>query len=204
MLAVEVIDDPAAAAVALDPVRSRLLAELAEPASAAALANRLGIPRQKINYHLRALESYDLVRVAGERQWGGLTERRMVASAASYVVSPVAMGPAAADPERDVHGKPDRLSASYLIALAARIVGEVKALLTQSAETEKRLPTLSVDTVIRFRSAAERAEFTKELTQAIAHLAAKYHHEQAPGGRPHRLVAVAYPMPPKANSKEQS
>src|SRR5581483_2532334 len=153
MLAVEVIDSPAAAAVALDPVRSRLLAELAEPASAATLANRLGIPRQKINYHLRALESYDLVRVAEKRRWGGLTERMMVASAASYVVSPGAMGPVAADPERST----DRLSASFLIAVAARIVREVKALLTQSAESEKRLPTLSVDTVIRFRSAAERA-----------------------------------------------
>lgn len=52
MLAVEVIDDPAAAVVALDPTRSRLLSELAEPASAATLAGRLGIARQKINYHL--------------------------------------------------------------------------------------------------------------------------------------------------------
>lgn len=205
MLALQVIDDPAAAAVALEPVRSRLLSELAEPASAATLANRLGIPRQRINYHLRALESYDLVRVAEKRQWGGLTERKMVASAASYLVSPSAMGPVAADPDRN----PDRLSASYLIALAARVVREVKALLTRAAETEMRLPTLSVDTVICFRSAAERAEFTRELTRAITHLAAKYHEEQAPGGRPHRLVAVAYPVPPTAKSsnttpKEQS
>lgn len=200
MLAVEVIDDPAAAAVALDPVRSRLLSELAEPASASTLANRLGIPRQKINYHLRALESYDLVRVAGTRQWGGLTERRMVASAASYLVSPGAMGPVATDPDRN----PDRLSASYLIALAARIVREVKALLTRSVQTDKRLPTLSLDTVIRFRSAAERAEFTRELTHALTQLAAKYHDGQAPGGRPHRFVAVAYPIPPNTNSKEQS
>ena len=200
MVAVEVIDDPVAAAVALDPVRSRLLSELAEPASAATLADRLGMARQKINYHLRALESYDLVRVAEKRQWGGLTERKMVASAASYLVSPGAMGPVAADPDRS----PDRLSASYLIALAARIVREVKALVTRSAKTEKRLPTLSVDTVIRFRSAAGRAEFTQELTHTIAHLAAKYHDEWAPGGRPHRLVVVAYPMPPNTHSKEQS
>ena len=55
---VQVIDDPAAAVVALEPVRSRLLAELAEPASAATLAARLGIPRQKVNYHLRALEAH--------------------------------------------------------------------------------------------------------------------------------------------------
>lgn len=199
MLAVEVIDDPVIAAVALDPVRSRLLSELAEPASAATLAGRLGIPRQKINYHLRALESCDLVRVAEKKQWGGLTERRMVASAASYLVSPGAMGPVAADPDRN----PDRLSASYVIALAARIVREVKALLTRSAETDKRLPTLSIDTVIRFRSAAERSEFTRELTHAVTLLAAKYHDERAPGGRSHRLVAVAYPMPPNTKPKEQ-
>ena len=38
MLQVEVIDDPAAATVALVPIGIRLLAELAEPASAATLA----------------------------------------------------------------------------------------------------------------------------------------------------------------------
>jgi hypothetical protein len=54
---VEVIEEPAAAASALDPVRSRLLAELVEPGSAAALATRVGISRQKVNYHLRALDS---------------------------------------------------------------------------------------------------------------------------------------------------
>jgi hypothetical protein len=58
--------------------------------------------------------------------------------------------------------------------------------------------------VIRFRSAADRAEFSQELARAITRLAAKYHDERAPGGRPHRLVAVAYPMPANTNSKEQS
>ena len=200
MRAVEVIDDPAAAMIALEPVRSRLLSELAEPASAATLASRLGIPRQKINYHLRALEDHQLVHVAETRQWGGLTERLLVATAASYIVSPVAMGPVAADPDRGA----DRLSASYLIALAARIVREVKALLGRSEELEKRLPTLSVDTVIRFRSAAERAAFSNDLTKAITALAARYHDASAPGGRAHRLVVVAHPLPHKSHTKEPS
>jgi hypothetical protein len=52
-----VITDPAAAGVSLDPVRARLLAELTEPASAAALAGRVGLPRQKVNYHLRPWRS---------------------------------------------------------------------------------------------------------------------------------------------------
>ena len=127
---VEVIDDPAAAIVALEPLRSRLLAELAEPASAATLATRLGMARQKVNYHLRALEAHQLVREAEKRQWGGLTERLLVASAASYIVSPRALGPVAVDPDRGA----DRLSASYLIALAARIVREVSDLLRRHGQ----------------------------------------------------------------------
>ncbi len=200
MLDVEVIDDPAAATVALDPVRSRLLSELAEPASAATLATRLGLARQKVNYHLRALETHGLVTVAEKRQWGGLTERLLVATAASYIVSPTAMGPVAADPAR----RADRLSASYLIALAARIVREVAALLRLSAEAGQRLPTLSMDTEIRFRSAAERAAFTRDLTQAVTTLAARYHDESAPGGRSHRLVVVAHPLLNEPRTQEPS
>lgn len=191
MLDVEVIENPAVAAAALDPTRSRILAELAEPASAAALAARLGIARQKVNYHLRALESHGLVRMADQRKWGGLTERLLVATAASYVVSPKALGPVAADPGRAA----DRLSASYLVALAARVVREISDLLVRSRETGKRLATLSIDAEIRFRSAEDRAAFTGELAEAVASLVSRYHDESAPGGRPHRLVVVAHPLP---------
>ena len=200
MFEVDVIDDPAAATVALAPVRSRLLAELADPVSAATLATRLGLARQKVNYHLRALEAHGLARVAKTRQWGGLTERLMVATAASYVVSPSALGPVAADPERNV----DRLSASYLIALAARAIREVGALLRRSREIGKRLATLSMDTEIRFRSAAERAAFSNDLGKAITRLVARYHDESVPGGRAHRLVVVAHPLPSKPRNKEPS
>lgn len=198
MLDVEVIDDPAAATVALEPVRNRLLSELAEPASAATLAARLGIARQKVNYHLRALERYRLVRVSSKRKWGGLTERLMVATAASYVVSPSALGPVASDPGRTA----DRLSASYLIALAARILREVSNLVRRARETGKRLATLSLDAEIRFRSPAERAAFSKELADAVTSLVSRYHDETAPGGRPHRLVIVAHPLPHKPGAEE--
>jgi DNA-binding transcriptional ArsR family regulator len=191
-----VIDDPAAAAVALEPVRSRLLAELSSPASAATLAARLGIPRQKVNYHLHALESHGLVEVAETRQWGGLTERRMVANAGSYLVSPAALGPAAADPARSA----DRLSASYLIALAARAVREVGDLVRRAEAAGKNLPTLSIDAEIRFRSPADRAAFTDELSAAVVQLVSRYHDESAPGGRPHRLLVVAHPVPPESAS----
>jgi DNA-binding transcriptional ArsR family regulator len=188
---VGIIDDPAAAIVALEPIRSRLLAELAEPASAATLAARVGMARQKVNYHLRALEAHQLVQEAGKRQWGGLTERLLVASASSYIVSPRALGPVALDPDRDA----DRLSASYLIALAARIVDEVSDLLRRSRAADKRLATLSLDTEITFRDAADRAAFSDELMHAVTSLVARYHDESALGGRAHRLVLVAHPLP---------
>jgi len=189
MLNVDVIEDPAAAAAALDPIRRRLLSELREPASAATLAGKLGLARQKVNYHLRTLESHGLVSMAGEKRWGGLKERQLVATAAAYIVSPTALGPAAIDPDREA----DRLSASYLISLAARAVGEVGDLLRRAHGAGKHLATLSVDTVIRFRSARERAEFSNELTEEINRLVAKYHDEAAPGGRSHRIVILAHP-----------
>ena len=43
MLDIQVIDDPAAATVALEPTRSRLLSELVVPASAATSATRVGL-----------------------------------------------------------------------------------------------------------------------------------------------------------------
>ena len=69
MIDVAVIDDPAAAEAALEPARARLLAQLTEPRSAAMLAAAVGLPRQKVNYHLRTLERHGLVElVAGAAQ----------------------------------------------------------------------------------------------------------------------------------------
>src|SRR5690349_7347561 len=181
-------------------MRGRLLSELATPASAATLATRVGLARQKVNYHLRALEGHGLLKVAGKRKWGGLTERLLVATAASYIVSPSALGPVAVDPKREA----DRLSATYLIALGARVVREVGDLVRRANEAGKRLATLAVDTEIRFRSPEDRAAFSHELSEAIANLVSKYHDESAPGGRAHRLVVVAHPLPQKSEPKEPS
>jgi predicted ArsR family transcriptional regulator len=188
---IDVIDDPAAAVVALDPVRASLLAELSTPSSAAALAARVGITRQKVNYHLRTLEAHGLVRQVDSKQWGGLTERLLVATASSYVVSPQAMGPMAPDPGRAA----DRASARYLLALAARLVREVGSLVRRADEAGKRLPTLALDTEIRFASTADRAAFADDLAQAVTALVSRYHDESAPGGRWHRLVIAAHPRP---------
>jgi DNA-binding transcriptional ArsR family regulator len=188
---VEVIAESSAAVVALDPVRARLLAELRAPASAATLAARVGLSRQKVNYHLTKLQSHGLVRDADTRRWGGLTERLLVATAAAYVVSPEAMGEAGSDPAR----LRDRLSAAYVIALAARVVREVGGMAANALRESARLPVLGLDTDIRFATPADRAAFADELTAAIAQLVAKYHDERSPEGRWQRVVLAVHPVP---------
>ena len=197
---VEVIDDPAAALAALEPVRARLLAELARPGSASSLAGQLGLSRQRVNYHLRTLEAHGLLELVREQRRRGLTERVMQASAAGYVVSPGALGQAAVAPKRTS----DRLSAGYLVALAARAVRETGDLIRGASRAGKRLPTLSLDTQLRFRSAADRANFTRELTDAVSGLVARYHDQDAPGGRVYRLIVMAHPLPRAANQQEDA
>jgi DNA-binding transcriptional ArsR family regulator len=189
MFEVAVIEDPAAAGVSLDPTRTRLLAELAEPGSASTLAAKVGMPRQKVNYHLRALEEHGLLELVEERRKGNMTERVLRATAASYVISPVAMSPLAPDPSRS----PDRLSARWLLAVAAKLVRDVGTLVTGGAKAGKRVATFALDGDVRFASAADRAAFVEELTAAVTALVSKYHDEQAAGGRDHRVVVAVHP-----------
>jgi DNA-binding transcriptional ArsR family regulator len=189
MQEVAVIESAAAAEASLDPVRARLLAELSEPASATMLAARVNQPRQKVNYHLRALEQHGLIELVEERRKGNMTERVMQATAASYVISPLALAAVQPDPARS----PDRLSARWLLALAARLVRDVGSLLTGSAKEGKRVATFAIDGEVRFASAADRAAFAEELSVAVTALVSKYHDEKAPGGRPHRVIVAVHP-----------
>jgi DNA-binding transcriptional ArsR family regulator len=191
---VAVIEDPAAAEVSLDPIRSRLLAELAVASSATMLAARVGLPRQKVNYHLRTLEHHGLVELVEERRKGNVTERMMRATARSYVISPLAMAAIAPDPAR----APDRLSARWLLAVAAQLVRDVGALLTGATKADQRVATFAIDGEIRFATAADRAAFADELTAAVTALVGRYHDQDAPGGRRHRIVVAVHPTAPAA------
>ncbi|MCR3747415.1 ArsR/SmtB family transcription factor [Lentzea californiensis] len=189
MFEVAVIEDPSAAEVSLDPVRARLLAELVEPGSATMLAAKVGLPRQKVNYHLRTLEQHGLVELVEERRKGNVNERLMQATAASYVISPTALAAVQPDPAK----APDRLSARWLLAVSARLVRDVGTLLTGATKAKKRLATFALDGEVRFATAADRAAFAEELAGFMTQLVAKYHDEQAEGGRPHRVVVALHP-----------
>ena len=186
---VAVIEDPAAAEVSLDPIRSRLLAALAVPGSATMLAAQIGLPRQKINYHLRTLEQHGLLELVEERRKGNVTERVMQATAASYVISPTAMAAVAPDPAR----APDRLSARWLLAVAARLVRDVGELITGAGKARQKVATFAIDGEVRFASAADRAAFAEELTVAVTALVSRFHDQDAPGGRSHRIVVAVHP-----------
>ena len=129
MLPVSVIRRPASAAAALDPIRQRLLSHLREPDSATGVARRLRLPRQKVNYHLRALEEAGLVELVEERRKGNCLERVVRASAQAFVISPEALGAVA--PRADLTA--DRLSSAYLIGAAGRTIRDL-------AELESRAP----------------------------------------------------------------
>ena len=186
---VAVIEDAAAAAASLDPLRARLLRELATPSSAAGLAAKVGLPRQKVNYHLRSLEEHGLVALVEERRKGNVMERVLQATAASYVISPAALAAVQPDPGQ----LRDRFSAYWLLALASRMVGEVGRLIAGATAARKQLATFAVDGEIAFASAASRAAFAEELGAEVARLAAKYHDAAAPGARRHRLVVALHP-----------
>lgn len=192
MLDIAVIEDPAAAEASLDPIRTRILAELGEPGSATQLASKTGLPRQKINYHLKALERHGLVELVEERRKGNVTERVLQATAASYLISPQALARVSPEPQRFA----DRFSAFWLLALAGRMVQEVGKLIAGASAAGQKLATFAIDGEIIFRTAADRAAFAEELGVAVTQLVDRYHHaggSTASTGRRHRLVVALHP-----------
>ena len=194
--ALVVIRSPESAAALLDPVRQHLLSQLAEPDSAAGLARRLRLPRQRINYHLRALENAGLLEVVEERRKGNCIERVVRATARAFVISQEALGPLGLTPDLAA----DRFSSAYLIAAAGRAIRDVAWLEAGARKAGQRIATLTLEADVRFADAESRAAFGTELADAVARIAAKYHDERAPAGRRFRLLAAVHPTPKKEAS----
>lgn len=187
----DVIRSPATAAKLLQPTRRRILEHLSQAQSASGLARQLRLPRQKVNYHLRELEKDGLVALVEERKRGNCTERLVQATARSYLISPEVLGALGSRPE-EVR---DRFSAAYLMATAGRAVRDVAQLQAKADEAGQRLATLTLTSEVRFASAQARNGFAEELTTALAELSAKYHDEDAPGGRRFRFFVGGHPAP---------
>lgn len=189
MATVELIEGAERAATLLHPLRSRILEALSAPDSAAGLARRLALPRQKVNYHLRQLEKDDLVELVETRRKGNCVERILRSRARYYLISPEALGKLGADPDK----VKNRFSASYLVAVAARAIREVAILRRRAERAGKRLPTMTLQGKVRFASAAAQNAFAEELANDVARLTARYHDESAADGRSFELFVGAHP-----------
>lgn len=208
MREIAIIETAEAAAASLGAVRSQILAALDEPGSATTLAARVGLPRQKVNYHVRELERHGLVELVEERKKGNMTERVMRATAHSFLISPSALDAVAPDPRRGI----DRWSANWMLAVAGKLVQDLGTLITRAAEARQPLATYTIDSELTFVTASDRAAFVAELSAAVAVLVDRYGAAAASparadptgrliendartsrAGRAHRLVVALHP-----------
>ncbi len=178
------IDDVEKARQGLTRLRLRMLTLLREPGSAATLAAALELPRQKVGYHLHALEKAGLVTPAGERQRRGFTERLFVAGA--FVVDPLIFGAPPTGAE-----KQDRFAAEHLVARSAETVREVTRMQAAASAEGTRLLTFTIEADIGFGAPRDIEAFTERLAAVVASLAEEF----APKGegRRYRLLIGGHP-----------
>jgi DNA-binding transcriptional ArsR family regulator len=187
--AVEVLNATETAAAVLDPARLRILTALRDPDSSAGVARSLGLPRQRVGHHVRALEAAGLLTCVGERKKRNCVERLLQATARAYVLAPRLLGELglSADEARD------RFSSTYLLAAANRIIEEVGAMRPRAEAAGKKLPTLTLQTEVRFASARSQNEFLEELLATFSELVDRHHRPDVPGGRSFRISLLGHP-----------
>jgi DNA-binding transcriptional ArsR family regulator len=182
----DLIDDANRARLALSPIRRQLLQLLRTPGSAASLSVALGIPRQKIGYHLRALEAAGLISLVEERARRGFVERVLVARADAFIIDPAIMGAIPATVAAQ-----DRYAAEHLVQVASEVVREVTRMRAGAEGEGKRLLTFTIEADIGFARPQDLEEFTNRLAQAVADLARAY--APGDGARRYRLVIGGHP-----------
>ena len=184
----------------LSPLRRRVLEQLEQPDSASGLARKLGIPRQKINYHLRELERTGLVELVEERQRRGCVERVVRVTSRAFVVSPGFLQALGATPEEAA----DNFSSAYLVHTAATTARDVALLREQAKQAQKRLATLALETEINFESPSAFKQFTEELLNEVSRIAAKYNRADQKNARRFRVAIASHPVIPKAAQTSES
>jgi DNA-binding transcriptional ArsR family regulator len=188
---IALLDQPDRVRLALSPVRRQLLERLHTPASASQIAAELSLGRQRVNYHLRALEKAGLLELVEERQRRGCTERVLVTRARLFVVDPAVMN--ATDAPAGQPAAQDRFAAEHLVHSAAAIVREVARMQARAQQEGTRLLTFTIDTELSIPAPADLEQFANKLAAFVAREAAAF--GKAPGSRRYRLVIGAHPAP---------
>jgi DNA-binding transcriptional ArsR family regulator len=174
----------AAARSMVHPLRRRLLEAVREPSSAAAIARRLGMRRQVVNYHFRALEKHGLVRHIRDVKTGNCVERMVQAVAREFVIAPsvYARTPASA--------AADRFSVRHAIASSLRTIEDLVTGLETAVGREAGFSTFTLEAEVHFETPAQQAGFARDATAAFEALARKY--RRPGGGRAFSLKLLAY------------
>jgi len=193
---INLVKDSASASSLLNPIRIQMLQKLKEPNSASSLSRELHLSRQKINYHLRELEKHKLVELVQENKKGNCIERIMKTTARHYLIN--------FDPLGNLISRQDqindRFSSTYLIAVASEMIQETALLQEKAEHAKKKLPTLTLQTEVRFSTPEKRSAFTEELTKLVAELTTKYNDDLSKEGRKFKLNLCSYPSPKNSKS----
>lgn len=185
MTRVQLLDEPERVRTALSPVRRRLLERLREPASATTLAAEMETSRQRVNYHLKALEAAGLLELVEERQRRGFTERVLRVKATALLIDPeIARG-------RGNERSQDRFAAEHLLDTAAGLVRDVARMQAAADAEGSRLMTFTLDAEVAFARPKDLEAFVLELAGAVEELGRKHGGK----GRPYRVVAAGHPAP---------
>jgi DNA-binding transcriptional ArsR family regulator len=177
-------------------VRVKVLEILREPQCAASVARVIGLPRQKINYHLKELARVGLVEHAGERRKGNFIEQLYRATARRFVVSSAIDW----DAERLASTLRDQVSLANLADLGERLQQDAAGLLDRAAYDGVQVPSAVIEAEIQFADAAARTEFLEAYLAAIGPLLKKF--GQPPDGadaddarraEPYRVAVAIYP-----------
>ena len=194
-----ITDGKNAAVLLQHPLRAQLLARAAEPVSATELAAALGVPRQRMNYHVKQLIKAGFLEAAGRRMRRNLMERKYVATARSYALSSHMLGELAGDARR----LPEEHSLAHALMTASVVQTELSAIAEAAAKAGVRVRVSSMTTELRFESAARRAEFAASLLDAVANLIGKHASAEVSSTTPgsYRLVVGLYPVPEPSASQ---
>lgn len=195
----QLLRDPDHVRAALSPIRRQLLEQLREPGSASSLATALNTSRQRLNYHLKALEDAGLVALVEERRRRGFTERVLVAKADAFLVDPTLMG---ASPREPQHAQ-DRYAANHLISTAARLVRDVGRMQAAADKEASRLLTFTIEAQVALARPADVEQYAEALAQAVAEITERFN-STAPQARPYRVMVGGSPAPATSPAARRS
>jgi DNA-binding transcriptional ArsR family regulator len=183
---VAVLDDPDLVAALAHPMRVAILEQMREPNSAAAVARAISEPRQKTNYHVKALLDAGLIVPAGERRRGNFVEQLYRSVAATFLVAPQVVW----SDDRRAAALRAQLPLEHLVRLGESLQRDATGLLDRAAFDGEQIPAAAVEATVHFADESARAAFVDEYLAAVKPLLKKY---GARKGDAFRIALAAYP-----------